>query len=728
MTSPAGEPASPFLDLDVFTALPRLSGLTLSPDGQRLVTTVATRDPKGTGYATALWEVDPTGERAARRLTRSREGEAGAEFAADGTLWFTSARPDPVDEDAEKRSALWALPSHGGEARMVLSRPGGISAVSCARAADRVVVTANRLVGASTEAEHAELTKARKDSGVDAILHTGYPIRFWDHDLDPARPELFVLEEGVDPQGEPASDVDAADAEHPERGEQTESASGAESSSASSASLLDPEAIDAPHHLRHVSGFPRSHAFSLGAQLSPDGTFLLTTVATAEARGNVREGTVVRVDLATGEHRVLHDVPGEDASVGPISHDGTRAILVRTPDSTPERAVHPQLYVLDTDTGSTEPLAHDWDRWGQVVAWLPDDSAVIALADSDGRCPVFRIELASGAVTQVTREDEAWADVVLSPDGTTAYGVRSSYLFPPEVARIDLATGQTTRLLNPTARPEVPGTLEDVETVTQDGTRVRGWLVLPEGPVPDGGHPLLLWIHGGPLSSWNAWSWRWCPWVMAARGYAVLLPDPALSTGYGQEFIQRGWGQWGQAPYTDLMALTDAVEVRPDIDANRTAAMGGSFGGYMANWVAGHTDRFRCVVTHASLWALDGFGPTTDASFYWTREMTERMQEENSPHRFVSEIVSPMLVIHGDKDYRVPIGEGLRLWYELLASSGLPAGEDGSTAHRFLYFPQENHWILAPQHAQVWYEVVLGFLGEHVLGEPAPALPRTLGL
>ena len=205
-------------------------------------------------------------------------------------------------------------------------------------------------------------------------------------------------------------------------------------------------------------------------------------------------------------------------------------------------------------------------------------------------------------------------------------------------------------------------------------------------------------------------------------------PNPRGSTGYGQEFIQRGWGQWGQAPYTDLMALTDAVEQRPDTDPQRTAAMGGSFGGYMANWVAGHTDRFRCVVTHASLWALDGFGPTTDASFYWTREMTERMQEENSPHRFVSEIVSPMLVIHGDKDYRVPIGEGLRLWYELLASSGLPAGEDGSTAHRFLYFPQENHWILAPQHAQVWYEVVLGFLGEHVLGEPAPALPRTLGL
>lgn len=121
-------PDTPFHDLDAFTALPRVAGLTLSPDGARLVTTVATRDAKGTGYATALWEVDPAGERPAHRLTRSREGEAGAQFAADGTLFFTSARPDPADAEAEKRSALWALPARGGEARVVLSRPGGVAA------------------------------------------------------------------------------------------------------------------------------------------------------------------------------------------------------------------------------------------------------------------------------------------------------------------------------------------------------------------------------------------------------------------------------------------------------------------------------------------------------------------------------------------------------------------------------------------------------------------------
>ena len=175
------------------------------------------------------------------------------------------------------------------------------------------------------------------------------------------------------------------------------------------------------------------------------------------------------------------------------------------------------------------------------------------------------------------------------------------------------------------------------------------------------------------------------------------------------------------------MAATDAAEALPEIDATRTAAMGGSFGGYMANWVAGHTDRFRAVVTHASLWDLDAFSGTTDASFYWEREMTPEMRGEHSPSRYVADIVSPVLVIHGDKDYRVPIGEGLRLWYDLLHASGLPQGPDGSTAHRFLYFPDENHWILTPQHARLWYEVVLGFLAQHVLGEEAPELPHLLG-
>jgi dipeptidyl aminopeptidase/acylaminoacyl peptidase len=220
-------------------------------------------------------------------------------------------------------------------------------------------------------------------------------------------------------------------------------------------------------------------------------------------------------------------------------------------------------------------------------------------------------------------------------------------------------------------------------------------------------------VHGGPVMSWNAWSWRWNPWLMAARGYAVLLPDPALSTGYGHHVITRGWDHWGGNPYTDVMAITDAVVQRPDIDAERTAMMGGSFGGYMANWIAGHTDRFRAIVSHAGLWALDQMFGTTDGPPFWRRHFGDpRSQPErylaSSPHLHAEKIVTPMLIIHGDKDYRVPIGEALRLWWDLVYQS---------VDARFLYFPDENHWILKPGDVQVWYQTVLAFLAEHVLGE-----------
>jgi len=265
----------------------------------------------------------------------------------------------------------------------------------------------------------------------------------------------------------------------------------------------------------------------------------------------------------------------------------------------------------------------------------------------------------------------------------------------------------------PTAAPP-PGRLEEVTATAEDGTALRAWLALPDDASEQRPAPLALWIHGGPLASTNAWSWRWNPWLLVAQGYAVLMPDPALSTGYGQRMIERGWGRWGAEPFTDLMTITDAAEARPDVDQTRTAAMGGSFGGYMANWVAGHTDRFRGIVTHASLWALDQFGPTTDAYYYWRQEMTAEMALANSPHRFVDQIRTPMLVIHGDKDYRVPVGEALRLWAELAERF---TDADGAMPHKFLYFPDENHWILTPNHSTLWYRTVFAFLAHHVLGE-----------
>ncbi|OMH25449.1 S9 family peptidase [Tersicoccus phoenicis] len=693
--SAARRPATDFHDLDRFLRLPRLSGLALSPDGTRLVTAVATLNGKGTAYATALWGIDTRGQAAATRLTRSAEGEAGAAFTATGDLLFTSARPVPdTDGGDDHVAALWSIPAAGGEARIVHSRPGGVGPVLTAADADVTVVRANVLPGAHDEAEDADLRAARKTATVSAILHAGYPVRFWDADLGPDEPRLFALEAGAAPGA----------GEKPMPG----------TTDAAAPTELRPITVGIGNGLMHAEQV-----------ISPDGATVLAGETVALARADLRN-VLIRIDVATGEWVRLVEDADWDYAPGPISPDNTRAVVVRDRRTTPERAGQLQLMLLDLRTGQTSPLAHDWDRWGHPHAWLPDGSGVVVTADQDGRSPVFVIDVATSAVRQVTTDDAAYTDLVVGRDGA-AYALQASYAHPAEPVRIDLTTGEVTGLRGPVTRSGLPGRLEEVRIAASDGTPLRAWLALPDAASSSAPAPLLLWIHGGPLSSWNSWSWRWCPWLLVARGYAVLLPDPALSTGYGQDFIQRGWGAWGDKPFTDLMEMTDAVVARDDVDDDRTAAMGGSFGGYMANWVAGHTDRFDAVVTHASLWALDNFARTTDMSLYWEKELSPAMTDANSPHHAVADIHTPVLVIHGDKDYRVPINEGLRLWYELLSRSGLAADEEGRSPHRFLYFPDENHWVLKPQHAKVWYGVVGAFLAEHVLGRKE-SLPTELGL
>ena len=684
---------TPFHDIDVYLGLPRCTGLTLSKDGTRLVTSVATLNGKRTQYRSALWQIDPTGEQPARRLTRSRKGEASAAFTDAGDLLFTSARPDPdADEDDEGPAALWLLPAAGGDAVLIGNRLGGYDQVRTH--GDRVVVSAPRLDASSDEADDDRRRKERKDRTVSAILHNSYPVRHWDHDLGPGA--LHLLAAPLPDASAPAVD------EGPARLELRD---------------LTPDAV--PHQLE---------AFDLAGDAS-----FAVAVETLITTAADRRSRLVRIDLTDGRSTVLADDPDADLEAPLISPNSSRVLFSRWTQTGPDRPPHHELHLLDLGTGNARRVAADWDRWPSGQAWLPDGTGVVLAADSDGRGPLFLLDPASATVTRLTSDDASFTDPQVSPDGRWVYALRTSYLAPAEVVRIDLdavrATGAPVAselLRNPAGAPELPGTLTEISTTAADGSTVRAWLALPAGAGADHPAPLLLWIHGGPLSSWNSWSWRWCPWLLVAQGYAVLLPDPALSTGYGEAFVARGWGRWGAEPYTDLMAVTDAAVARDDIDDTRTAAMGGSFGGYMANWVAGHTDRFRAIVTHASLWSLDQFGPTTDHAYYWSREVGEEMLRNHSPHAWVDRIGTPMLVVHGDRDYRVPIGEGLRLWWELLSRSQLAMDADGRTPHRFLYFPDENHWVLSPQHAAIWYGTVSAFLAEHVLGEK-PEYPDLLG-
>ncbi|MGH3174885.1 MAG: S9 family peptidase, partial [Streptosporangiaceae bacterium] len=384
---------------------------------------------------------------------------------------------------------------------------------------------------------------------------------------------------------------------------------------------------------------------------------------------------LVAIDVASGKRRVLLSVPEYDFENPRVSPDERYIACLRERHATGRRPVDLTVVLLDADaadaadaSGPGRDLLAGWDRWPNGLAWAPDSSALYLTADDGGRCPVFRVEIGSGEVTRVTPDDGAYTDLNPDPDGRYLYALRAAVDSPPTPVRIDLTTGAEPGALEcPGVPVTLPGRLEEVTAAAEDGQPVRAWLVLPEGAAANQPAPLLLWVHGGPMSSWNSWSWRWNPWLMAARGYAVLLPDPALSTGYGLGFIARAHREWGARPYADIMAVTDAALARPDLDADRVAMMGGSYGGYMANWMAGHTDRFQAIVSHAGLWVLDQMFGTTDHPMFWRPQFGDpltdpEMYEKNSPHRHIAQIRTPMLVIHGNKDYRVPVGEALRLW------------------------------------------------------------------
>jgi dipeptidyl aminopeptidase/acylaminoacyl peptidase len=674
---------TPF-DLDTFLRQPRLGGLTLSPDGRRLVVGVSTPAPDGKRFRTALWVVDPRGDAAPRQLTRSAPGESAAAFAPDGTLLFVSARPDPDREsDDEPTPALWALPTEGGEARLVFAPPGGVTGIVVADARGDVVASSSIHPGAERLADDRTKHEARADAGVGAQLFTGYPIRYWDAYLGPREPGRWYV---------PAAEL-------------AEPGAGAPPSPPG-----DEEAVPEPALLARGPAL-----INADGDLSPDGrTYVTGWRRAADSRHRTSPTDLVvdlvAIDVETGERRTLA-ADGRWFSSPAVSPDGSRVVCVAEDIGAPDRVEQDRLVVIDLASGSLRDLAVDLDLWPASPRWLPSGDAVVFEADQRGHRPLFRVELDGDEVTRLTASG-AYTEVCVAPDGDHLYAMHATVGTPPRPVRLDpVAPDQVpTPLPSPVGDDPAGARLERVTATADDGAEVGSWLVVPTGV--DGPAPLVVMIHGGPLGSWNTWHWRWNPHVLAQRGFAVLLPDPALSTGYGQAFIERGWGRWGEAPYTDVLAAVEAAAARDDVDADRVAAMGGSFGGYLANWIAGHTDRFRCIVTHASLWALEGFHGTTDVGLIWEREFGDPYRDPsrfaaNDPRRHVGAITTPMLVIHGEKDYRVPISEALILWTDLVRH-----GVDA----RFLYFPDENHWVLKPQNVRLWYETVLAYLAEHLLG------------
>jgi dipeptidyl aminopeptidase/acylaminoacyl peptidase len=665
-------------DFESFASMPRLLNLHVRPDGSRLALTVQNVAADGKRFVGSIWEVDPKGLVAPRLLADPDSGATARGFAGDGSLLFTAPRadadsladdpPKAAGSDAPAPDALFLLPAAGGDPRCVLAPDSGIGEVIAAPRSSTVVVTAALHPDATSIDEDAERERARKEAGVQARLVDHYPDRFWDHNIGPRQPRLFAIDVG-------SAGADTAPAR---------------------------DLISSPPW----AGWLEDVQFAL----SDDGA---KVVFGAEPHHGAR----FKADLAMlhtsgdGGLRILIDAEAHHGAVA-WSPDGSTVAVAGEQLGSPDSPLRYSLQVVDTATGVVTDVTPHWDELALEIRWTRDGRALLVTADQRGHTPVFRIDL-DGTVRRLTSTG-AYRNLALSPDGATLYAIRSHIDEPPAAVALDVTVvdQQPAYVSSPVPTTHPPVRLEDLVTTAPDGASIQSWLALPD-TASDTPLPLAVVIHGGPMNSWTGWHWRWSAAVLAARGWAVLMPNPRLSTGFGRDHIASAWGDWATLPAQDILAAVDAAIARPDIDGDRVAALGGSYGGYMCNWLAVTSDRFRAIVTHASVWNLQMERDASDAGFFLDREFGDPLRHENvwrrqSPHLLADSLRAPMLVIHGARDERVPLDNAHSLWMAL---------QTRDVPSRMLVFPDEGHWILKPQNARLWYQTVLAFLDEHVLGK-----------
>jgi dipeptidyl aminopeptidase/acylaminoacyl peptidase len=476
--------------------------------------------------------------------------------------------------------------------------------------------------------------------------------------------------------------------------------------------------------------------FSLGGQdnyaFSPDGQELCYTSNhdRVEATSTNNDLWTVPVnwpanatpaDVLAKTKNITADNPASDST--PLYSPDGKYVAYRAQQRPGYESDRFRLMLYDRKTGGKEPMAatSSFDRWIGTIAWAPDSSRIYFTAENEGQAPIY--ELRAGEIAGKVWEIVGGFndDVAMTKDGSTLLFTQMSLQAPNEISAVPKDSIGLVGLTNPQvtvtrARPLThlnDGVLSQIAMSPLEpfwftgahNDKVQGFLVKPPNFDPAKKYPVKFLIHGGPEGAWgDDWSYRWNPELFAANGYVVIMINFHGSTGYGQKFIDAINGDWGGAPFEDLMKGLDYAEkTYPFIDKDRECALGASYGGYMANWVLGHTDRFMCIVSHDGMFnSISAWGTTEELWFneweykgtpYTNREMYEKWTPSNAAKNFKT----PTLVIHGQLDYRLDVSEGFQL-FTTLQRLGVPS--------KMLYFPDEGHWVLKPQNSQLWYKTV----------------------
>jgi dipeptidyl aminopeptidase/acylaminoacyl peptidase len=645
-------------DADSLMRLARIGEPRLSPDGRNVAFSVQYVDVAGNTRPRQIYVV-PTGGGTPIRLTHQGDANERPRWSPDSKqIAFVSSRSGS--------SQIWIMEADGSGARQATDFAAEASGVLFSPDGKHLLFTSEVYpeCGANDDCNRRRIEEER-DSKVKARIYTGLLYRHWNRWQTPRRKHLMIVPAGG---GEPRD--------------------------------LTPGDRDVP-------------PFSLGGAddyaVSPDGAEVCFAMKTDPVAAVSTNTDLFVVPVEGGEARRITTNPGADHA--PLYSPDGRWMAWLTQARAGYESDRWRLVVLERATGRPIDLTGHIDRWVTGFAWSPDSSRIFFTTEDRGRQAIQFVSVTGGEIRVAAGGESSLSEMQFTPDGKTMIYAGQSGSQPMEIYRASSAGGSAvplTRLNEPVLSSRQATPYEEFWVEGAENTQVHSFLVKPYGFRADRRYPVLMLIHGGPQGAWGqAWNYRWNAQVFAAAGYVVVLPNPRGSTGYGQKFIDEINDDWGGRVFDDLMAVTDHLVTLPYVDASRMAAAGGSFGGYMVNWILGRTARFKALVSHAGVYELNSmFGETEELWFpLWEFGGTPWDNPESysrwSPANFAKEFRTPTLVIHGELDYRVPYGQGLQL-YTALQLQKAPS--------KLLLFPDEGHWILKPQNSLLWYKTFIDWI------------------
>jgi dipeptidyl aminopeptidase/acylaminoacyl peptidase len=643
-------------DVNALLTLARVDDPQVSPDGRMVAFTVQTVDLAANQKPAQIYVVPIMGGQPLRITNAGTVNER--------PRWSPDSKQIAFISDRGGSSQVWLIAPDGTGARPVTSVSTDAGGVLYSPDGKNLVFTSEVFPDCPDDACNKRKIEAEKNSKVEARIYDSLLYRHWTRWQSKRRSHLFAV---------PVTGGTPKD--------------------------LTPGDRDVP-------------PFSLGGPddytISPDGSEVCFVKNSDPEPAISTNSDLYVVSISGGEAKRITNNPAADNSPA-YSPDG-KYLAWRAQTRPGYESDRWRLVVLERATGKLTNLSENLDRWVTSFAWAPDSTQLFFTTEDRGRQPVFIVPVTGGGTRQIIAGDSQMDELQITPDGKTLVFTEQTGSRPAEIftaqgggSAVPL-THFNDAFLDPFQLPK----LESFWVESADGTRINSFLLKPRNFREGARYPVLFLIHGGPQGAWGEdWGYRWNPQVFAAAGFVVVMPNPRGSTGYGQKFSDDINSDWGGKPFDDIMAVADYVAQQPYADAGKMVAAGGSYGGYMVDWMLGHTQRFKAFVSHAGVFDLRSmFGATEELwfplwEFHATPWENPELYAKFSPSFYVKDFATPTLVIAGEQDFRVPYTQGLQL-FTALQLQKVPS--------KLVVFPDEGHWVLKPQNSALWYNTFLDWV------------------